>query len=79
MKREQVPPPYAAVTRHAVFPTPAHDEVARFDFLTAFNKYMSGTIGAGNKLAYDKRVLPAFQAKHSRDPKNRSEIRRACP
>lgn len=77
MKRQDVPPPYTAVARHDVFPTPTHDEAARFDFLTAFNKYLSGTIGAGNKVAYETRVLPAFRAEHGRDPKDRFEIRHA--
>ncbi|HEY5760642.1 MAG TPA: class I SAM-dependent methyltransferase [Steroidobacter sp.] len=77
MKREDVPPPYTAVTRHEVFPTPTHDEAARFNFLTAFNKYLSGVIGPGNKLAYEKRVLPAFRAEHKREPKDRFEIRHA--
>lgn len=77
MKREDVPPPYTAVTAHAVFPAPAHDEAARYNFLTAFNKYLSGSIGSGNKLAYDTRVLPAFRAEHGRDPKDRFEIRHA--
>lgn len=77
MKREDVPPPYTAVTAHAVFPAPTHDEAARYNFLTAFNKYLSGSIGGGNKLAYDTRVLPAFRAEHGRDPKDRFEIRHA--
>lgn len=77
MKPENVPPPYTAVARHAVFPTPTHDEAARFNFLTAFNRYLAGTIGPGNKLAYEKRVLPAFRAEHGREPKDRFEIRHA--
>lgn len=75
--KHDVPPPYSAVTRHAVFPTPSHDEAARFNFLANFNKYLSGTIGQGNKLAYDTRVLPAFRAEHGRDPQDRFEIRHA--
>jgi len=75
--KHDVPPPYSAVTRHAVFPEPSHDEKARFNFLASFNKYLSGTIGQGNKLAYDTRVLPAFRAEHGRDPKDRFEIRHA--
>lgn len=75
--KQDVPPPYMAVARHAVFPEPSHDEAARYNFLTGLNKYLSGTIGAGNKLAYDTRVLPAFQAEHGRDPKDRFEIRHA--
>jgi ubiquinone/menaquinone biosynthesis C-methylase UbiE len=77
MKREDVPPPYTAVARHELFPRPTHNEAARFNFLTALNKYLSGTVGAGNKLAYEKRVLPAFRAEHGRDPKDRFEIRHA--
>ncbi len=77
MKRQDVPPPYTAVARHAVFPTPTHDEAARFDFLAAFNKYLAATIGVGNKVAYETRVLPAFRAEHGRDPKDRFEIRHA--
>jgi ubiquinone/menaquinone biosynthesis C-methylase UbiE len=72
-----VPPPYSAVTRHAVFPEPSHDEKARFNFLANFNKYLSGTVGQGNKLAYETRVLPAFRAEHGRDPEDRFEIRHA--
>lgn len=72
-----LPPPYSAVTRHPMFPTPSHDEVARFNFLTHFNRYLSGPIGRGNRLAYDHQVLPAFRAEHGRDPADRHEIRHA--
>jgi ubiquinone/menaquinone biosynthesis C-methylase UbiE len=77
MKRQNVPPPYTAVARHPMFPSPTHDEAARFDFLTAFNRYLAATIGVGNKIAYERRVLPAFRAEHGRDPKDRFEIRDA--
>jgi ubiquinone/menaquinone biosynthesis C-methylase UbiE len=75
--KQDVAPPYTAVARHAMFPTPSHDEAARFDFLANFNKYLSGTIGAGNKRAYDTRVLPGFVKEHGREPGDRTEIRRA--
>jgi ubiquinone/menaquinone biosynthesis C-methylase UbiE len=75
--KHDVPPPYTAVSQHAVFPKPTHDEAARYNFLTAMNKYLSGGIGAGNKIAYDTQVLPAFQAEHGRDPQDRFEIRDA--
>jgi len=70
--KHDVAPPYTAVSRHAVFPEPRHDEAARFDFLANFNKYLSGTIGQGNRLAYETRVLPAFRAEHGRDPRTGS-------
>lgn len=75
--KHDVAPPYTAVARHAVFPEPSHDEAARFDFLANFNKYLSGTLGAGNKRAYDSRVLPAFVKEYGREPRDRFEIRRA--
>lgn len=75
--KQDVPPPYSAVARHAVFPSPTHDEAARYNYLAALNKYLSGAIGAGNKIAYDTRVLPAFRAEHGRDPADRFEIRDA--
>jgi len=77
MTREDVPPPYSAVARHGMFPTPAHDEAARFDFLANFNKYLSAGIGAGNARAFETRVRPAFVAEHGRDFADRHEIRRA--
>ena len=72
-----VPPPYTALTRHGMSATASHDEAARFNFLAGLNKYLAGTLGPGNKLAYEKRVLPAFRAEHGRDPVDRHEIREA--
>lgn len=70
-------PPYSAVTRHAMFPEPGHDEAARFNFLARFNRYLAGNIGAGNRIAYEREALPAFRAEHGRDPLDRQEIRTA--
>ena len=72
-----VPPPYTALTRHGMSPNASHDEAARFNFLAGLNKYLAGTLGPGNKLAYETRVLPAFRAEHGRDPVDRHEIREA--
>jgi ubiquinone/menaquinone biosynthesis C-methylase UbiE len=72
-----LPPPYTALTRHPMMPRASHDEAARFNFLTHFNRYLSGPIGHGNRLAYETRVLPAFRAEHGREPQHRYEIRDA--
>lgn len=72
-----LPPPYSALTRHAMMPRASHDETARFNFLTHFNRFLSGAIGAGNRIAYEHRVLPMFRADHGRDPQHRHEIRDA--
>ena len=77
MSKIDVPPPYTAVTRHGMFPTPRHDEAARFDFLANLNKYLAGVLGPGNKAAYDSQILPGFKAEHGREPKDRFEIRHA--
>lgn len=72
-----VPPPYTALTRHGIMPRASHDEAARFNFLANLNKHLSGTLGPGNKLAYDNRVHPAFVVEHGREPQHRYEIREA--
>lgn len=72
-----LPPPYTALARHPMMPRTSHDEAALFNFLTHFNRYVSSTLGRGNHLAYDTRVLPAFRAEHGRDPVHRNEIRDA--
>ncbi|WP_448580385.1 class I SAM-dependent methyltransferase [Thermaurantiacus sp.] len=77
MASDRVPPPYTEVTRHGMFPAPRHDEAARFNFLANLNKSLAMTLGAGNRLAYERRVLPAFIAEHGRAPKDRFEVRRA--
>lgn len=77
MSKVDVALPYTAVSRHEMFPKPRHDEAARFDFLANLNKFLAGMLGPGNKIAYDKRVLPAFVNEHGREPKDRFEIRRA--
>lgn len=79
MSKTQSPtvPPYRAVKTHEVFPSVSHDEAARFDFLTHFNKFLASSLGRGNKLAYERRVLPAFRKENERDPKDRFEIRHA--
>lgn len=77
MTTQDIAPPYTAVTQHAVFPKPNHDDAARFNFLANFNRYMAANLGPGNKLAYDGRVKPAFVKEHGREPKDRFEIRAA--
>jgi SAM-dependent methyltransferase len=58
-----------------MMPKASHDEAARFNFLTLFNRYLSAEIGRGNRIAYETRVLPAFKVIHGREPEHREEIR----
>ena len=77
MIHDDIPPPYSMVGRHGVFPHASHDERARFNFLANLNKHVAGSLGPGNKRAYDKRVRPVFVAAHGREPADRFEVRRA--
>ncbi|WP_448581595.1 class I SAM-dependent methyltransferase [Thermaurantiacus sp.] len=77
MSSSDAPPPYTEVARHGMFPEPRHDEVARFNFLANLNRHLSAVLGAGNRLAYETRVRPAFVAAHGREPKDRFEVRQA--
>ncbi|MEM1020556.1 MAG: class I SAM-dependent methyltransferase [Pseudomonadota bacterium] len=72
-----IPPAYTVVGKHDMMAKANHDETARFNYLVNMNKYLSSVLGAGNKLAYDTRVLPAFEKTHGRQPNHRHEIRRA--
>ena len=75
--QDDIPPPYSAVGKHGVFPHASHDERARFNFLANLNKHVAGTLGPGNKLAYERRALPKFVAEQGREPQDRFEVRRA--
>ena len=77
MSANDVPPPYTMVARHGMFPETTHDETARYNFLANLNRYLSGDLGAGNRLTYEHRVLPDFKAEHGREPADRHEIRTA--
>jgi SAM-dependent methyltransferase len=74
---DDIPPPYSMVGKHGVFPNATHDERARFNFLANMGKHIAGTLGPGNRLAWEKRALPKFRAEHGRDPKDRFEVRHA--
>jgi ubiquinone/menaquinone biosynthesis C-methylase UbiE len=76
-KRDDIPPGWNEVGKHGVFPLATHDETARFNFLANLNKHLVLSLGAGNKVAYERRVLPAFTQEHGRAPKDRHEVRKA--
>ena len=70
-------PPWSLVGEHSMSPRATHDEIARFNFLANFNKYMSNVVVSGNAVAYERRVAPRWRARHGVDPANRREIRAA--
>ena len=70
-------PPWSDAGRHAMSPEAGHDEVARFNFLANFNKYMSSVVVGGNAVAYEARARSRWEAGHGRPPRDRREIRAA--
>lgn len=72
----QVPPTWDKVGRHDVFPTPSHDEVARFNFLTNLNMYLATEVIPGVRTAYETRVEPAYRKEHGHAPESRHEVRK---
>ncbi|GAB3893372.1 class I SAM-dependent methyltransferase [Spirosoma agri] len=72
-----LPPVYNHVDKHGVFPEVAHDETARFNFLTSLNRHLDAVVKPGNKIAFDKRIKPLFQSAKGRDFGTVNEVRAA--
>ncbi|MDX2144010.1 MAG: methyltransferase domain-containing protein [Rhodospirillaceae bacterium] len=72
-----LPPTYDRVGRHGVSPELSHDEIARFNFLTNLNVHLGQAVFPATKLAFEKRVRPAFQHTQGRDFASQREIRDA--
>ncbi|MFM8481242.1 MAG: class I SAM-dependent methyltransferase [Gammaproteobacteria bacterium] len=70
-------PPWSEVGEHAMSPQATHDDIARFNFLANFNKYMSNVVVSGNAVAYEHRAAPRWSAQYGHAPANRREIRAA--
>ena len=70
-------PPFSDAGQHAMSPEAGHDDVARFNFLANFNKYMSSTVVGGNAVAFEARARPRWEQAHGRAPQDRREIRAA--
>lgn len=77
MSNNNLPPVWNLVKKHAVFPEAKHDEIARYNFLANFNRYLATVISPGNKIVYEKRVRPNFQKQHGRDFQSREEVHKA--
>lgn len=71
------PPDYRVVGRHALFPHTGHDQTERYNFLAQLNRHLAAQVMPGVAEAYARRVAPAFAKAHKRNPKHRSEVRKA--
>ena len=61
--------------RHSILPEPNHDELARQQFVRSFKEHLVAQVHPGNRLAYERRVKPAFVEANGREPDDRFEIR----
>lgn len=77
MSQQALPPSWQHVGRHDVFPQSGHDDTARFDFLANMNGYLSTRLSPKVRVAYEKRVKPAFEQAQGRAPETRHEVRKA--
>jgi ubiquinone/menaquinone biosynthesis C-methylase UbiE len=58
-------------------PVASHDDIARFNFLANFNKFMAGVVVGGNSVVFKERAAPQWAARHGTPPETRREIREA--
>ncbi|RKR15232.1 methyltransferase family protein [Maribacter vaceletii] len=76
MAAKNLPPVWNKIAKHAMMPETNHDERARYNFLASLNKHLAH-VSQGNKMAYEKRVEPAFKAKNGRDIASVEELQEA--
>jgi len=61
--------------RHALLSRPTVDEQGREAFLAAMRRFLISELYDGNKLAYERRQVPAFAAAHGRAPQTYLEVK----
>lgn len=71
------PEPWQSIGRHELLPEATHDEVVRFDVIAHLNRFASAELAGDVARAYEARVLPAWRARHGREPQDRHEVREA--
>ncbi|MGA1384928.1 MAG: class I SAM-dependent methyltransferase [Steroidobacteraceae bacterium] len=75
--RPSCAPPWSDAGQHAMSPVATHDDIARFNFLANFNKYMASAVVGGNEVAFRTRAEPRWSATHGEVPVSRRDIRDA--
>ena len=59
---------------HGALPTPTHDELARQQFVRTLKEHIISDIFPGNRVAYDRRVKPAFEKSHGAAPQDMRDV-----
>ncbi len=76
MAAKNLPPVWNKMAKHAMLPETTHDERARYNFLANLNKHLAH-VSQGNKIAFEKRVVPKFEKEHGRTIRDREELKDA--
>ena len=63
--------------QHDLLPRATHDELARQNFMQSLATYINNRMTPGNRVIYERAVVPEFERQHQRSPQNRHEIRQA--
>jgi SAM-dependent methyltransferase len=66
----------ATFVKHAMLPSPDHDEAARQSFVKSFRGHLASKVMPGTYAVYQARVEPAFRARTGRPPKDQHEVRK---
>lgn len=72
------PPDYRVIGRNALSPEMGQDEIERINFLAQMNRHLAARVVPGVRVAYDSRVVPAFERAHGRPPTDRTRLARRC-
>lgn len=73
---KNLPPVWNKIAKHAMMPETNHDERARYNFLANLNKHLAH-VSQGNKMAFEKRVEPAFVKEKGRSIASVEELNEA--
>ncbi|WP_298503813.1 class I SAM-dependent methyltransferase [uncultured Maribacter sp.] len=73
---KNLPPVWNKIAKHAMMPETNHDERARYNFLANLNKHLAH-VSQGNKMAFEKRVEPAFVKEKERSIASVEELNEA--
>ena len=60
---------------HDLLPKSSHDELSRQNFVKSFKLHLATRVAPGNRMLYEKRLKPQFEAKHGRPPADGREVR----
>ncbi len=62
--------------RHGILPEFTSEEESRQEFVKSFKLHLAHKVAPGNKIAFERNVVPRFQKEHGRAPKDRHEARK---